>query len=134
MHLEGRLYRFNGTTNEEDLQMLFYVLSQGFLYSGHIQSRNDYNIYIRTLELYFHSVKNVGIYGYNTQPTNLYLLLNDFPLGDSYDIKWVNSQGLSSALVINLCQSVLQSENKWNHIKTITIIGRKWSFINQEIV
>ena len=171
MHLEERLVRFKGTTNEKDLYAFFNELAQGFLYGGYIQVRNEYRIYIRTVEFYFHSEELDGIhdpiiyhrnirdkegnileivpyfpimslhahssgyditfesevgkyrssslirsyevkdkdgryllwdaengmflksekYGYNTQSTYLYYLLNGFPLGISNNIKWVDA-------------------------------------------
>ena len=62
MYLEKLLFKFKGATNEEDLQILFYELAQGFLYGGYIQVRNDYRIYIRTVEFYFHSEEIDGIH------------------------------------------------------------------------
>ena len=62
MHLEERLVRFKGTTNEKDLYAFFNELAQGFLYGGYIQVRNEYRIYIRTVEFYFHSEELDGIH------------------------------------------------------------------------
>ena len=214
MNLEDRLYRFEGATNERDLQKCFHELAQAFLYGGYIQVRNDYRIYIRTVEFYFHSEKKDGIhdpivyhrnirdikgnilekvpyfptmslhahssgyditfesevgeyrssalirsyevkdadekyllwniekgmfiksetYGFNTQSTYLYFLLNGFPLGISNDIKWVNSQRESSEPFANIRQNVFQSESEWKYIKTSSKCGRKWSFTRNEIV
>lgn len=214
MYLEDRLFRFKGATNEEDLQNLFYELAQGFLYGGYIQVRNDYRIYIRTVEFYFHSEELDGIhdpivyhrnkrdnegnilekvpyfpimslhahnsgyditfesevgeyrasalirsyevkdkegkyllwdaekgmflksekYGYNSQSTYLYYLLNGFPLGICNDINWVNSQRELGAPIVNIRQNVFQSESEWKYIKTSSKCGRKWSFTRNETV
>ena len=62
MCLEERLHRFKGATNEEDLQNIFFELAKGFLYDGYIQVRNDFRIFIRTVEFYFHSEKKDGVH------------------------------------------------------------------------
>lgn len=214
MPLKDILYRFEGANNEADLQNLFYKLAQTFLYGGYIQVRNDYRVYIRTVEFYFHSEKMEGIhdpivyhrnirdlegnvlekvpyfpvmslhahtsgyditfeseigeyrssalirsyevkdmdgkyllwdkekglfiksenYGYNTQSTYLYLLLNGFSLSDSNDIKWVNLQRIPSVPVMDRRSNVFQSKNEWKYIKTSSKCERKWSFTRQEIV
>lgn len=47
---------------EADLQKLFCKFAPAFLYGGYIQVRNDYRVYIRTVEFYFHSEKENGIH------------------------------------------------------------------------
>lgn len=47
---------------EADLQKLFCKLAPAFLYGGYIHVRNDYRVYIRTVEFYFHSEKENGIH------------------------------------------------------------------------
>lgn len=49
-------------SNEIDLQSLFHELAPVFLYGGYIQVRNEYKVYIRTVEFYFHSEKADGIH------------------------------------------------------------------------
>ncbi len=50
------------TTKQEDLQILFEKLAPAFLYGGFIQVREDYKVYIRTVEFYFHSEKPNGVH------------------------------------------------------------------------
>ena len=45
----------NGQTTLEELTAEFEKLAPVFLYGGYINVRNDYHIYIRTVEFYFHS-------------------------------------------------------------------------------
>ena len=52
----------NAVSNETELQSIFKELAQAFLYGGYIQVRDDYRVYIRTVEFYFHSEKNHGIH------------------------------------------------------------------------
>lgn len=49
-------------SNEAELQKLFEKLAPAFLYGGYIQVRNEYKVYIRTVEFYFHSEKDDGIH------------------------------------------------------------------------
>ncbi|MBP5366655.1 MAG: hypothetical protein J6Y82_12185 [Bacteroidales bacterium] len=52
----------NENADETKLQELFEKLAPTFLYGGYIKVRDDYEIYIRTVEFYFHSEKDgVGI-------------------------------------------------------------------------
>ena len=44
-------------SNETELQNIFKELAPAFLYGGYIKVREDYQVYIRTVEFYFHSEK-----------------------------------------------------------------------------
>ena len=49
--------------DEEKLQETFYKdLAPAFLYGGYIKVREDYRVYIKTVEFYFHSEKHDGIH------------------------------------------------------------------------
>ena len=52
----------NSVPNETKLQSIFKELAPTFLYGGYIQVRDDYRVYIRTVEFYFHSEKDLGIH------------------------------------------------------------------------
>lgn len=54
--------KVNVVSNETELQSIFKELAPAFLYGGYIQVRNDYRVYIRTVEFYFHSEKDSGIH------------------------------------------------------------------------
>jgi len=55
--------QIKGISNEDDLQNLFKKsLAPTFLYGGYIKVRDDFKIYIRTAEFYFHSEKENGIH------------------------------------------------------------------------
>lgn len=47
--------KVNGQTTLEELTAKFEELAPVFLYGGYINVRNEYHIYIRTVEFYFHS-------------------------------------------------------------------------------
>lgn len=51
-----------GDTNEDVLQDWFKKIAEVLLYGGYIQVREDYRVYIRTVEFYFHSEKPSGVH------------------------------------------------------------------------
>lgn len=61
MTLKEKLSQFIGSESESDLSSKFNDLADNFLYGGYIQVRNEYRIYIQTVEFYFHSEKEDGI-------------------------------------------------------------------------
>lgn len=63
--LFDELKKFNdivGVIDESTLQEKFRELAKIFLYGGYIQVNEDYKVYIRTVEFYFHSEKEAGIH------------------------------------------------------------------------
>lgn len=204
----------NTISNETELQNIFKELASSFLYGGYIEVHNNYRVYIRTAEFYFHSEKENGIhdpivyhrngkdlekvpyfplmtlnahasgfditfesetqeyrasalirsyevidkngaylkwektkdgnamfkqssdYGFNTQSTYLYALLNGFALGNDNDIKWINSPRIQSKpLTEKTRQNVFQyAENEGKYIKTEKRCERKWNFTREEQV
>lgn len=54
--------KINKVSDEKELQSLFERLAPVFLYGGYIKVRNDYKVYIKTVEFYFHSEKDNGIH------------------------------------------------------------------------
>lgn len=62
MKLEEELSQFKGAANESDLQKMFKELAPAFLYGGYIQVRKEYQVFIRTVEFYFHSENEDGIH------------------------------------------------------------------------
>ena len=208
--LEEFKKNFNEISDETKLQKVFRDLAPAFLYGGYIQVRQDYKVYIRTVEFYFHSEKNNGIhdpivyhrngrdlekvpyfplmslhahnsgfditfekkdeyrasalirsyevksndekvyfiwnketkmfeestkYGYNTQSTYLYTLLNGFSLGNENDIKWVDSPRESKIVLGKPRQNVFLSESEYEYkpIKEKRC-KRQWSFTREEHV
>ena len=195
-------------SSEEELQKSFDNLAPVFLCGGYIQVRQDYKVYIRTVEFYFHSEMDNGIhdpivyhrngrdlekvpyfspmslhahnsgfditfekkdeyrasalirsyevksndekfyivwnkktkmfeesreYGYNTQSTYLYILLNGFSLGNENDIKWIDSPRESQIIPGKPRQNVFRSEcdTKYKPIKGKKC-ERNWSFTRVE--
>lgn len=196
----------NTVSNETELQSIFKELAPAFLYGGYIQVHDEYRVFIRTVEFYFHSEKENGIhdpivyhrngkdfanvpyfplmtlhahssgfditfeseaeqyrasalirtyevkdkdgkylvwnkeksmfekttdYGYNTQSTYLYALLNGFSLGNSNNVKWIDApRKQSSSAMEKKRQNVYQFDSERNKVKC----NRNWSFTRIEQV
>lgn len=196
----------NTVSNETELQSIFKELAPAFLYGGYIQVHDEYRVFIRTVEFYFHSEKENGIhdpivyhrngkdfanvpyfplmtlhahssgfditfeseaeqyrasalirtyevkdkdgkylvwnkeknmfekttdYGYNTQSTYLYALLNGFSLGNSNNVKWIDApRKQSSSAMEKKRQNVYQFDSERNKVKC----DRNWSFTRIEQV
>ena len=56
---EGKIRK---VTNEIELLSIFAELAPAFTYGGYIKVRDDYRVYIKTVEFYFHSEKAYGIH------------------------------------------------------------------------
>ena len=55
--------KINENADETKLQELFEKqLAPAFIYGGYIQVRNEFRVYIRTVEFYFHCEKKIGIH------------------------------------------------------------------------
>ena len=52
----------NGESKMEDIHRMFEELAPVFLYGGYIKVREDYKVYIKTVEFYYHSEKVDGIH------------------------------------------------------------------------
>jgi hypothetical protein len=52
----------NTVSNETELQSIFKELAPAFLYGGYIQVHDEYRVFIRIVEFYFHSEKENGIH------------------------------------------------------------------------
>ena len=196
----------NTVSNETELQSIFKELAPAFLYGGYIQVHDEYKVFIRTVEFYFHSEKENGIhdpivyhrngkdfvnvpyfplmtlhahssgfditfeseaeqyrasalirtyevkdkdgkylvwnkeknmfeettdYGYNTQSTYLYALLNGFSLGNSNNVKWIDAPRKQSLSTMEKKrQNVYQFDSERNKVKC----NRNWSFTRIEQV
>ena len=75
-------------------------------------------------------------YGYNTQSTYLYFLLNGFSLGVSNDIIWVDDSIKSKKeLEVKTRKNVFKSKNEFVYKKKEgERCDRKWSFTRTEQV
>lgn len=57
--LHSLLSSFKGADNERQLQEEWELLAPAFLYGGYLRVGEDYRIYIRTVEFYFHREDNM---------------------------------------------------------------------------
>lgn len=62
MMLKDILLGFKGSSDEVKLQEMFQELAKSFLYGGFIQVGEDYRVFIKTVEFYYHSEKDEGIH------------------------------------------------------------------------
>lgn len=62
MDLFTHLSQFKGSSDEDKLYEMFAELATVFLYGGYIDVHHEYQIYIRTVEFYFHSETPDGIH------------------------------------------------------------------------
>ena len=70
-------------------------------------------------------------YGYNTQSTYLYALINGFSLGNSNNVKWIDApRKQSSSTMEKKRQNVYQFDSERNKVKC----NRNWSFTRIEQV
>ena len=60
--LFSRLEKFQDSSDETELFDKFNNLAPAFLYGGYINVRDEYKIYIRTVEFYFHSETVEGVH------------------------------------------------------------------------
>ena len=56
---EGKVSKIS---NEKELQSIFSELAPAFIYGGYIKVRDDYKVYLKTVEFYFHSENPDGIH------------------------------------------------------------------------
>lgn len=138
MRLFERLKAFQGTENEVILNEQFEQLAPAFLYGGYLQVRNDYKIFIRTLEFYFHSEKENGIHdpivyhrntcGLNNVPYFPIMTLHAHTSG--FDITFENSKEQYRASALIRAYEIKGSNDKY--LKWEKTPNNKWMFIEKE--
>lgn len=144
MQLENLLVSFKGATTEEDLQKHFLELAKGFLYGGYIQVGDNYRIYIRTAEFYFHSEKPEGIhdpivYHRNKRDKEGYLLhkVPYFPImslhahSSGYDITFESEAGEYRASALIRSYEVKDKDGSfllWNAEKGMFLKSEKYCY------
>ncbi len=96
-------------STEPELQSLFDELAPAFLYGGYIKVRDDFKVYIRTVEFYFHSEKSNGIHdpivyhrnGRDLEETPYFPLMSIHAHSSGFDIAFESETGKyrASALI-----------------------------------
>lgn len=142
MTLAENLSNFNGSSSESELQNLFSNLAPAFLYGGYIQVRNDYRIYIRTVEFYFHSEKHDGIHDpivYHRDGRDLEKA-PDFPLmtlhahTSGFDITFESESGRYRAYALIRSYEVKTSDGKylkWDGTKNLFLASSAYQYNTQ---
>lgn len=97
-----------GESKIEDIQKMFEELAPVFLYGGYIKVRDDYKVYIRTVEFYFHSEKDTGVHdpivyhrnGRDLEQVPYYPLMSIHAHNSGFDITFENvGEYRASALI-----------------------------------
>ncbi|MBE6186122.1 MAG: hypothetical protein E7142_02090 [Rikenellaceae bacterium] len=121
MSLYTNLSQFKGVADEDELQKIFKNLASSFLYGGYINVRDEYKIYIRTVEFYFHSENLDGIhdpivYHRNGKGLNkvAYFPLMTLHAHDSgFDITFESEVGQYRASALIRAYEVINKEGKY---------------------
>lgn len=121
MSLYTNLSQFKGVADEDELQKIFKNLASSFLYGGYINVRDEYKIYIRTVEFYFHSENSDGIhdpivYHRNGKGLNkvAYFPLMTLHAHDSgFDITFESEVGQYRASALIRAYEVINKEGKY---------------------
>ena len=119
--------KINGISNETELQSLFEELAPAFLYGGYIKVRNNYKVYIKTVEFYFHSEKDNGIHdpivyhrnGRDLEDTPYFPLMTLHAHNSGFDITFESENGKYRASALIRSYEVIAHDGfylKWEKI------------------
>lgn len=114
-------------SNETELQDLFDNLAPAFLYGGYIKVREDYKVYIKTVEFYFHSEKGNGIHdpivyhrnGRDLEVAPYFPLMSLHAHSSGYDIAFESEMGKYRASALIRSYEVIANDGsylKWEKI------------------
>ena len=142
MTLAENLSNFNGSSSESELQNLFSNLAPAFLYGGYIQVRNDYRIYIRTVEVYFHSEKHDGIHdpivyhrdGRDLEKAPYFPLMTLHAHTSGFDITFESESGRYRASALIRSYEVKTSDGKylkWDGTKNLFLASSAYQYNTQ---
>lgn len=119
--LKEKLENFSFTGNKvEDLTNKFSDLAEYFLYSGYIKVREDFKIYIRSVEFYFHSELD-GIYdpivyhrdGRGIKHVPYFPIMSLHAHNSGFDITFENSAKKYRASALIRSYEVIDNEGKY---------------------
>ena len=136
--LKGFEKNITEVSNETELQGLFENLAPSFLYGGYIKVRDDYRVYIKTVEFYFHSEKENGIHDpivYHRNSRDLeevpyFPLLSLHAHSSGFDITFESKSGEYRASALIRSYEVLANDGsylKWEKISDTKSMFRKHS-------
>ena len=96
--------------------------------------QGNYLIWKKDEESGDYMFQSSDIYGFNTQSTYLYLLLNGFSLETASDIQWIDEPRQQTlAIEPKPRKNVLKSESEWKYIPVKNNrCERMWSFTRKE--
>lgn len=138
MQLIEQLKLFQETDNELILEEQFDKLASTFLYGGYLQVRNEYKVFIRTVEFYYHSEKENGIHDPIVYHRNKQGLLHVpyFPImtlhahTSGFDITFENPINKYRASALIRAYEIKTLDN--GYLKWEKVQDNKWMFIEKK--
>ena len=114
--------------DDTELSTIFKKLAPNFLYGGYIQVRNEYKVFIRTVEFYFHSEEKLGIHdpivyhrnGKDLKDAPYFPLMTLHSHNSGFDIT-IEKEGKYRASALIRSYEVIDKDGfylKWDKIKT----------------
>lgn len=118
------------------LQKLFKELAPAFLYGGYIKIREDYKVYIRTVEFYFHSENEIGIHdpivyhrnGRDLKDVPYFPIMTLHAHSSGFDITFENESGKYRASALIRSYEVIDKNG--NYLKWEKVNEKKRMFVN----
>lgn len=109
-------------STEPELQSLFEKLAPAFLYGGYIKVRDDYKVYLKTVEFYFHSEKSNGIHdpivyhrnGRDLEEASYFPLMSIHAHSSGFDITFESETGKYRASALIRSYEVIDTRYKKN--------------------
>ena len=138
MKLIDTLKNFKGTASISELTNKFGKLAPSFLYGGHIVIDDDYKIYIRTVEFYYHSEKTEGIHdpimyhrnGKDIEHCPYLTLMTLHAHASGFDITFENQDEEYRASTLIRAYEVKNKDGKY--LKWEKVKEDKWMFVEHD--
>ncbi len=111
----------NGESKIDAIQKRFKELAPVFLYGGYIKVRNDFKIYIRTVEFYFHSEKDNGVHdpivyhrnGRDFEKVPYFPLMSIHAHNSGFDITFEKPEEYRASALIRAYEIIDMHDNKY---------------------
>lgn len=142
MNLFTHLSLFKGSSDENELYKMFKELATVFLYGGYIDVHHEYQIYIRTVEFYFHSEIPDGIHdpivyhrnGKGLENMPYFPLMTLHAHNSGFDITFENEEKQYRASALIRSYEIKDKDGnylKWDKDKQQFITDTNYQYITQ---
>lgn len=123
--------------DDAELSTIFKKLAPNFLYGGYIQVHNDYKVFIRTVEFYFHSEKDHGIHdpivyhrnGRDFEEVPYFPIMTLHAHTSGFDITFESETGKYRASALIRSYEVKDKNNEyltWNKKKSMFVKSKEY--------